>query len=574
MQKPTILGSILMSKKKSVPLIWLLCLILMVSTVVFISCQEPGESLIPVDAPTFSSTPDAVAPYVGAQQVTLSSATTGATIKYSLNGTDFTTYTVPIDITVTTTLYAYATKEGMTNSDTVSKIYTINAEENDSYINIKIKEIGTEKIKYEFSLKYGISNFYDLQYEVSTIPELDSLSARQVTFSTPAIDNRVSIFGVDSNTPFTFSDSMPEGKTLMMIGFPPAVGTYDDDDDVSEVSFQSTADDLEYDMIEFYLYGETYIMTISKYGDIGEYTEGTIICESCTLYSSSSLDNYQSRSNIGDYKVEIEFKAKRAEDIRIYHLNLNENGGTVNELDPGYGHYPPNTNFELPGFVDYGFDFEKTGYTFTGWNTQSDGNGTFYGEGESFTMPNNDVTLYAVWEEPYDGGVGSLVFYDKGNDDGGWRYLEAAPSDIVIGSDYGHVFGYYRTSPTGGNLEVGTTKATVGTGKANTEALVQAMGNSAYTSSDGTGTTTEYAAKLCADYEIDGHSDWFLPSKAELNQMYQNLHLLNKGSFSNGSYWSSSEYSANIAWAQSFSNGDQDYGGRYVKYRVRPVRAF
>lgn len=44
MQKPTILGSILMSKIKSVPLIWSLCLILMVSTVAFISCQEPSMS--------------------------------------------------------------------------------------------------------------------------------------------------------------------------------------------------------------------------------------------------------------------------------------------------------------------------------------------------------------------------------------------------------------------------------------------------------------------------------------------------------------------------------------------------
>ena len=39
----------------------------------------------------------------------------------------------------------------------------------------------------------------------------------------------------------------------------------------------------------------------------------------------------------------------------------------------------------------------RTGYTFERWNTQSDGNGTSYAEGETFTMPTGNVTLYAVW---------------------------------------------------------------------------------------------------------------------------------------------------------------------------------
>ncbi|WP_313213972.1 YDG domain-containing protein [Soonwooa sp.] len=39
----------------------------------------------------------------------------------------------------------------------------------------------------------------------------------------------------------------------------------------------------------------------------------------------------------------------------------------------------------------------RTGYKFNGWNTNAGGTGTHYNEGASFTMPANDVTLYAEW---------------------------------------------------------------------------------------------------------------------------------------------------------------------------------
>ncbi len=51
------------------------------------------------------------------------------------------------------------------------------------------------------------------------------------------------------------------------------------------------------------------------------------------------------------------------------------------------------------------------------------------------------------------GPAGDYIFYDKGSFSDGWQYLEAAPSDIMLGSgevlgssDYAHVFGYYRTT--------------------------------------------------------------------------------------------------------------------------------
>ncbi len=40
---------------------------------------------------------------------------------------------------------------------------------------------------------------------------------------------------------------------------------------------------------------------------------------------------------------------------------------------------------------------EKSGYVFVGWNTEADGSGTEYIEGDTFTMGEEDITLYAHW---------------------------------------------------------------------------------------------------------------------------------------------------------------------------------
>lgn len=40
-----------------------------------------------------------------------------------------------------------------------------------------------------------------------------------------------------------------------------------------------------------------------------------------------------------------------------------------------------------------------SGYTFEGWNTENDGSGTSYEEGDTFAMGSADVTLYAIWEK-------------------------------------------------------------------------------------------------------------------------------------------------------------------------------
>ena len=200
------------------------------------------------------------------------------------------------------------------------------------------------------------------------------------------------------------------------------------------------------------------------------------------------------------------------------------------------------------------------------------------------------------------GPSGGYVFYDRGEYTGGahsWRYLEAAPADLGVvkgvptvdstkagysGGTYCFIFGYYRETSGGGNVFL-STKTGIGEGYNNTEILVDKMKEAAYKYSSGPDTTTAYyAARLCdvLEYEVDGEvfTDWFLPSKNELNLMYENLYGQGLVSFADTNYWSSSEISALYAWIQVFTSGGQYSGGQYssdrgyVDYRVRPVRAF
>jgi len=219
----------------------------------------------------------------------------------------------------------------------------------------------------------------------------------------------------------------------------------------------------------------------------------------------------------------------------------------------------------------------KNQYIFNGWWTGVGGTGTQIVSSSTVNLTSN-TTLYANWYRAYQvgerGPAGGYVFYDKGDYNNRWRYLEVAPSIIKVGNnDIYHIFGYYRTTSNGPNKLVGTSTA-IGAGAANTIALVNAMGNAAYAEMNGTNTTGDYAARLCVLYEVGGYDDWFLPSKGELELMYQNLHLKELGDFYNDYfYWSSSEMSPGKGWFKDFGIAYL-YWNRDLMVLVRPVRSF
>ena len=100
---------------------------------------------------------------------------------------------------------------------------------------------------------------------------------------------------------------------------------------------------------------------------------------------------------------------------------------------------------------------------------------------------------------------------------------------------------------------------------------------------------TNSAAKLCldytnADYGTGVYSDWYLPSRGELNDLWNNLKAVQKAldSDSNAAtiaiarenYWSSSESENDRAYSFYFQEGDMgDQSKDFTNY-VRAVRAF
>ncbi len=112
----------------------------------------------------------------------------------------------------------------------------------------------------------------------------------------------------------------------------------------------------------------------------------------------------------------------------------------------------------------------------------------------------------------------------------------------------------------GNIVATGATATALGTGNANTNAIVSIQG------------AGNYAAKCCYDLELNSYSSWYLPSIDELNKLYLNKTAI--GGFTSGGYWSSSEYDDNYAWLQGFNNGWKQYNGKHLNYKVRAVRTF
>ena len=154
--------------------------------------------------------------------------------------------------------------------------------------------------------------------------------------------------------------------------------------------------------------------------------------------------------------------------------------------------------------------------------------------------------------DSYGGGIVAYVLQsgDPGYDANVQHGLIAAKADQSIGTQWNN----------GSNVATGATGTAIGTGQANTTAIVTIQG------------AGSYAAQLCNDLTEGGYDDWFLPSKDELNKLYINKVAI--GGFAEDYYWSSSEFSAFNAWGQNFSDGYQFINVKYYTFRVRAVRAF
>ena len=104
----------------------------------------------------------------------------------------------------------------------------------------------------------------------------------------------------------------------------------------------------------------------------------------------------------------------------------------------------------------------------------------------------------------------------------------------------------------------------MGGGYQNTLDIVAQSGNVAATC----------AAKYCDALTLGGQSDWYLPSIAELKMIYEVGYMRLSLNFALDYYLSSSEYSADQAWAFQFEYASTAANFKSSTALALPVRRF
>ena len=160
-------------------------------------------------------------------------------------------------------------------------------------------------------------------------------------------------------------------------------------------------------------------------------------------------------------------------------------------------------------------------------------------------VPQWGVCTYAIGET---GPAGGIVFYIT---DGGRHGLEAAPEDQSDSAGWGCGMEYD-----------GADGRAVGTGALNT----------AHISATPCASRSDAANVVTEAYTLNGYNGWFLPSKDELNLLYNQR--VEVGGFYNVPYWSSSEMGPDEALTLDFGDGVASHDDKQESRRVRAIRAF
>jgi hypothetical protein len=161
------------------------------------------------------------------------------------------------------------------------------------------------------------------------------------------------------------------------------------------------------------------------------------------------------------------------------------------------------------------------------------------------------------------GPAGGIIFYDKGNNSGGWRYLEASPASTDRADDTGS-FPAHRSY---GEI----TDRVLGAGLTNTRVYLEKL-----RMNNITGITAPW---ICNTLVHNGYNDWYLPSLDELLMMYNNLRNDRNAGFLPAKYWTSTCFSNNsdrpgYAYFVNFANGQVSHALMSETVRIRACRRF
>lgn len=251
------------------------------------------------------------------------------------------------------------------------------------------------------------------------------------------------------------------------------------------------------------------------------------------------------------------FLKGKLDEIRIWNV-----GRTTSQIDGNKTNNSPQVD---PGLVAWyqlnGEAFpnvSNTGITFFEDLTNNNNHGTLEnfaltGSTSNWTDSYTRVTTFSIGMK-YQGGV---IAYVDGTGNHG---LIVAASDQSSGAPWG----------CSGVSISGADGIAIGTGYQNTVDIVAGCASAGI------------AARLCSDLVLNGYSDWFLPSKDELNRLYVSRTAINSGALSMGGtafvddwYWSSTESGSSDAHDLNLVSGNQDiYGKGNSTDNVRAVRNF
>jgi hypothetical protein len=150
-------------------------------------------------------------------------------------------------------------------------------------------------------------------------------------------------------------------------------------------------------------------------------------------------------------------------------------------------------------------------------------------------------------------GGGKIAYILQPGDPG---YIAGEIHGLIDHTDY-----YYYIEWGCDNINiVGAEGTAIGTGLQNTIDIVNGC------------TQPQFAAKTCFDLVSEGYSDWYLPSKYELDKLYINRVILNIPEYE---YWTSTESGPQKAWTLNFLDGYFNQQPKtFILAKVRPIRSF
>ncbi|MDR3020717.1 MAG: hypothetical protein LBU66_07425 [Treponema sp.] len=176
------------------------------------------------------------------------------------------------------------------------------------------------------------------------------------------------------------------------------------------------------------------------------------------------------------------------------------------------------------------------------------------------------------------GPAGGIIFYDKGNDSDGWRYLEAAPKELEVLLEW---FPDEWISRDDVNKLISASSTVIGAGRANSKSMLAFLKQ--HTEKYADIDPNDYAVLYCESIDFESFTDWYLPSIDELELIEKNLWKNGLGEFMyRGGYWSSSltgeigQFNSIKVWVYGFL-GDASRrmdGYFHNSWYVRPIRAF